>query len=264
LTLAPLAPVVVLLAFEAQVTRWLEHLFGRQERNLAAPQHIDTNLDALPELGLDALVAEAGRVYAIARRLAASVLAREPVGDLRKGRDRDALRDLAESLEQGVTAVARRALSPRAAEALPCLARSARSSWELGEQSAWLCDEGLSQEGPLGAMLEARILRLQLDLARLIEVTEPLDAKYCPEGFERHLGALERRLGEIREGAVRRCADGDVAPADLERSVERLATLQRLSRLAVDTASDIHRARGEALVFAAEPETEASEAPAVA
>jgi phosphate:Na+ symporter len=270
LTLAPLVPVLALVAFDGTIAHALERLFQRQDRLADAPHHVDTNLDALPELGLDALVAEAGRMQAVSRRLASRVLTREPVSDRRRETDRETLRALAGAVEQGVAALARRPLSERAAQALPALTRAAQAIWETGEQGAWLHDAGLGSEGGLGAALEARVLRLQLDLARLLDEADALDSAFAPDALEGGLAPLERRIEEIRGAALQRCSQGEVAPAELERACERLTTLRRLGQLAVDSACDLYRARGEhpAPAPAPEPEPEsepdASEVPAAA
>jgi phosphate:Na+ symporter len=268
LTLAPLPPALALTVFDGALARALERLFVRQDRVPDAPHHVDGNLDALPELGLDALVAEAGRMQAVARRLASRVLTREPVSDRRRETDRTTLRALAGTVEQGVAALARRPLSERAAEALPALTRAAQATWETGELGAWLHDAGLEAEGGLGAALEARVLRLQLDLARLLDGADPLDPVFQPESLEGGLAPLERRIEEIRNAALARCSAGEVAPAELERACERMTTLRRLVQLAVDAACDLYRARGErtaaAPVSEPEPEPDASEVAAAA
>jgi phosphate:Na+ symporter len=265
LTIAPIAPALTLFAADSLVTHQLERLFQGRQRENDRVLHVDANLDALPELGLDALVAEATRMQAIARQLAASALKGEPQTERRREGDRATLRALYEALEEGSAALARRPLPRRAAEALPALARAVQAVWELGEHAAWLREEGLTAESGLGAALEARAVRLQLDLARLLE-EDALGLAFSPPDVEGRLAELERRMDEIRGGAVARCAAGEIAPADLGRSLERLASLWRVAELGLDGATELARARGE-VALEAEPEpaeAQASEAPAAA
>ena len=268
LTLAPLAPTLVLRLFDSTFERWLGQLYLRLEHQPAAVQHLDSNLDTVPELGISALVAEVDRMHAVASRLSAHVLARESLTERRRESDLRTLQSLAEAIEQGSTALARRPLSIQAAAALPCLARATQSAWELGVQSLWLHDEGLCGEGQLGAALEARVLRLQLDLAQLLEDADPADEAFSQEVVEQRLARLERRVAEIREGAVQRCSAAELDPEELELAIERLSTLRRLAQLSVDTASDLARARRERPVLADESledlEAELGEAAAAA
>jgi phosphate:Na+ symporter len=266
LTFAPAAPALVLLAADSLLAQRLERLFQGKQRESIDVQHVDANLDALPELGLDALVAEATRMQALARQIAASVLKGEQQSERRRESDRAALRSLYAAVEQGSTALARRPLPRRAAEALPALARAMQSIWDLGEHAAWLREQGLTAESGLSAALEARVVRMQIDLARLLEDPDALGPTFYAPACEERVADLERRMGELRTGAVARCAEGEVAPADLGRSLERLAALWRVAELGFESASELSRARGDAEVEAApEPaEAQAAEAPAAA
>lgn len=258
LSIAPLAPALTLAAADSLVTHHLERLFQGRQRDNDRVLYVDANLDALPELGLDALVAEATRMQSVASQLAASVLKGEAQTERRREGDRATLRALCEALEEGSAALARRPLPRRAAEALPALARAVQSFWDLGERAAWLRAEGLTSESGLGAALEARALRLQLDFARLFE-EDMSGQSSSPSAIEARLADLERRLDEIRGGAVARCAAGEIAPADLARSLERLAALWRVAEIGRDGATELARARGE---LAEEPATEPAEAQA--
>ena len=140
------------------------------------------------------------------------------------------------------------------------------AAWELGEQSAWLHAEGYLRGGPLGDALESRILRVQLELARLLDPAGAGGAKesLTPEQAEARLAEIESRLHDLRHAATERCTSGHLAPLDLDASIERLATLRRMAQLAVDSIADLARAetapgavwRLEALPE--EPELEAS------
>jgi phosphate:Na+ symporter len=231
LSFAPALPALALLGADNLLTHQLERLFQGHQRESGDVHHVDANLDALPELGLDALVAEATRMQALARKLAASALKGEQLTDRRRESDRAALRAIYEAVEEGSAALARRPLPRRAAEALPALARAPQSIWDLAEHAAWLREEGLTAESGLSSALEARAVRLQLDLARLLEDAEALGASFQAPAVEERLAEIERRMTEIRTGAVARCAEGEVAPADLCRSLDRLAALWRTAEI---------------------------------
>ncbi len=242
LTLALAGPALVLRACELRLVVMLEERFLAEEQDAAAAQHVDGSLRTLPDLALQALLREARRQLAVARRLAASVLRREPVTARREQDDRDALRALAQIVEQGCSALARQALSERAATALPGVVRASEATWELGEQSVFLNSEGLAAEGPLGTTLEARVMRLQLDIARMLEGADPASSELEDGGCEAILAAIESRVHELRALSVERCGQGALDAVSLDRSIERLSTLRRIAQLAANATQDLQRA----------------------
>ncbi|HVS19171.1 MAG TPA: hypothetical protein VMT18_11270 [Planctomycetota bacterium] len=244
LTAAPLAPLAVLLRLDRRLAAWIERRIADARDEDLAPRHIDRNLRALPPLAFEAVAHEVRRMHGVAGGLAAAVLAREPLSSRREETDRALLRVLAQQVDEGIAHLARRSLDDRSARALPALTRAVSAAWELGEQSAWLHAEGHLRGGPLGEALESRVLRVQLELARLLD---PAGAggtceALSPAQAEARLAEIEARLRELRHGATERCTSGQLAPRDLEASVERLATLRRLAQLAVDSLADLAQA----------------------
>jgi phosphate:Na+ symporter len=266
LTVAPLAPVLVLRRLDHTLVALIERRMGLESPDEPVPLHLDRNLRALPPLAFEALSLEVRRLHAVAGRLAAAVLSREPLTARREATDRELLRLLAQRIEEGTGHLARTQLDADSARALPALTRTVSAAWELGEQSAWLHAEGYLRGGPLGEALESRILRVQLELARLLDPAGAGGAKerLTPDQAEARLAEIESRLHDLRHAATGRCTSGHLAPLDLEASIERLATLRRLAQLAVDSIADLSRAetapgavwRYE--VLPEEPELEAS------
>jgi phosphate:Na+ symporter len=247
LSVGPLAPVLALRRLDHTLVALIERRLGLESPDEPVPLHIDRNLRALPPLAFEALALEVRRLHAIAGRLAAAVLSREPLSARRETADRALLRLLAQHIEDGSAHLARTQLDADSARALPALTRTVSAAWELGEQSAWLHAEGYLRGGPLGEALESRILRVQLELARLLD---PAGAgatheSLTPEQAETRLAEIESRLHDLRSAAAERCTSGHLAPLDLDATIERLATLRRLAQLAVDSIADLARAETE-------------------
>lgn len=244
LSVAPLAPVLALRRFDHTLVDLIERRIGLDSPDELAPLHIDRNLRALPPLAFEAIAHEVRRLHAVAGRLAAAVLSREPLTARREATDRALLSVLAQRIEEGTAHLARTHLDQHSARALPALTRTVGAAWELGEQSAWLHAEGYLRGGPLGEALESRILRVQLELARLLDPAGSGGAREAltPAQAESRLGEIESRLHDLRQAATERCSAGQLAPADLEASLERLATLRRLAQLAVDSIADLAQA----------------------
>lgn len=244
LSLVPLAPALVLHRFDHTLIDLLERRIQLEDEDELAPLHIDRNLRALAPLAFEALALEVRRLHAVAGRLAAAVLSREPLTARREATDRALLRVLASRIEEGSAQLARTHLDAQSARALPALTRTVSAAWELGEQSAWLHAEGYLRGGPLGDALESRILRVQLELARLLDPAGSGGAResLTPAQAETRLSEIESRLHDLRAAATERCTAGQLAPLDLEASIERLATLRRLAQLAVDSIADLARA----------------------
>ena len=241
LSVAPLAPLALLLRLDRSLAGLLERRVAEPRDEDLAPQHIDPNLRALPPLAFEAIALEVRRLHAVAGRLAGAVLSREPLSARREETDRALLGVLAQRVEEGLAQLARRSLDERSARALPALTRVVSAACELGEQSAWLHAEGHLRGGPLGEALESRVLRVQLELARLLdpETSGARRERTTPEQAEQRWNEIEARLRELRRGATERCTANRLSPAQLEESVERLATLRRLAQLAVDSIADL-------------------------
>lgn len=244
LTVAPLLPVALLAKLDLRLAALVEARVKDPRDEDLAPNHIDANLRALPPLAFEATAREARRLHGVAGRLAAGVLAREPLSARREETDRALLRVLAERIDESIGQLARRNLDDRSARALPALTRAVCAAWELGEQSAWLHAEGHLRGGPLGEALESRVLRVQLELARLLDPTAGGRTRdsVTPAQAEARLAEIEARLRELRHGATERCTAGRLSAGQLEASVERLATLRRLAQLAVDSIGDLAQA----------------------
>jgi phosphate:Na+ symporter len=241
LTVAPLVPVLTLHRLDRRLVDQIERRVGSDAPDELGPLHLDANLRALPPLFFEAVAQETRRLHSVAGRLAAAVLSREPLTARREATDRELLRVLATRIEDSIAHLARTHLDERSAHAVPALTRVASAAWELGEQSAWLHAEGYLRGGPLGDALESRILRVQLELARLLDPAGSGGARetITPAQAEARLGEIEDRLRELRQAATDRCTSGQLAAADLDDSIERLATLRRLAQLAVDSIADL-------------------------
>jgi phosphate:Na+ symporter len=244
LTVAPLLPLLALQRLDRRLTDQIERRLGSDAPDELAALHLDGNLRALPPLAFEAVAEEARRLHSVAGRLAAAVLSREPLTARREAGDRELLRVLATRIEESIALLARTRLDARSAQALPALTRVVSAAWELGEQSAWLHAEGYLRGGPLGDALESRILRVQLELARLLDPAGSGGAResLTPAQAEARLGEIEERLRDLRAAATERCTAGQLAAADLDDSIERLATLRRLAQLAVDSIADLAQA----------------------
>lgn len=239
LTLSLAGPALVLRALELVVEAWLGERFLVRENDETAPRHVDRSLAAVPELALPALALEAHRQHQIARRLAVAVVSRQPVSERRENDDRRIARSLSHVVDGAVSSLAQGSCSAGTASTLPGLARASRATYELGEQCGFLAETRLAWPGALGAELEARMLRLQLEVARLVEAADPADEDFDVEALEAGMQSIEAEVRNLRRLSVERCAEGQIGAVDLERAIERLNTVRRVAQLALDAALDL-------------------------
>ena len=113
LSVAPLAPVLVLRRFDHTLVDLIERRVGRDRpRTLARAVHDHRQPARLPPLAFEALALEVRRLHAVAGRLAAAVLSREPLTARRETTDRSLLRLLAQHIEEGGASLRARTSTP--------------------------------------------------------------------------------------------------------------------------------------------------------
>jgi phosphate:Na+ symporter len=254
--------VLLVYPLNNRLADFLEQRFVTREESESRPRYLDKTISVSPELALNALLLETGRVTAMVRAMALEALSTERIQGRRIASDDLTVRALSASIVDFVAALERGRLSTEMSQQLGSILRANQYLLLTAEQAL----ENAREQASLGELedadLAARISDYHAEAVKLVQMADPERADFSLDECELQLERLQTLYHEAKVAMMQAGSELRVPIPLIIDIVDQNNRIRRMGRQlmgAMRLIGELTRASESGLV--PEPEQQASPEP---
>lgn len=222
--------------------RWVSLRFHRVEFEEGGSPHLDRSLMAVPDLAIDAFLAELGELVDKTRGLSHLTLRDRVVSEGRLAKDAEDLARRAARLDHTAAELIAGEVPVELAPILVELPRAAgRLAKMLAELSRFRTLSKTPLEG-LDARVRTRVRQLELAVLHLVEGADAMDPAFDAQRCSAETAATLEHLADMRRRMHHACGSGELHPTWADPMCARLDSLERVATYAAEVSIGIDRA----------------------
>ncbi len=239
-TMTKLLGVMLMWPLTGWLVSWLQRRFRSVEEDDARPHFLDSNVQSMPLLALDALRQELVRMAGLTHRLAAEALSREHPDAGAYASSVQTLESLQDSIGEFASGIDRARDDPLLSVALPHALRVAQYHVNSAEQAVEVAR--LHGQVELSdAEVAAQVNALRGHVVALLDVARPDADGNDAERLANERAALEHQYQDVKARLLREGTAGRLSPRRMATALEMLSALHRLIDQVTKAAQYLYR-----------------------
>lgn len=227
-TVFNLLGVLLLWPFTAALVRSLEQRFRDREEDLGRPRYLDRNVVATPALALGALGLELSRMGELARTLAIGAMSTERRSGVRLQMEKDAVRRLAEAVQDFAVNMQRTDLPENISASLPNALRVARYYTEVAELAMAIEDVQQEAEFVQDEALAAEMAGFRSAGVQLLKLCNPGLPDFATAPCEERLPRLEEDYQALKAHLLRGGTQGTMKVRTMVAHLDQYSLIHRM------------------------------------